>query len=60
MLHWLILQETRLFSAYFFARALYIIFWPWGLLTFYGLGECKAEIYSLMNKKRSPLAEVIS
>ena len=30
-----------MFSAYFFVRVLYIIFWPWGLLIFYDLGECK-------------------
>ena len=47
MLHQLVLHETRVFSAYFFVRVLYISFWPWGLLTFYDLGECKAVFCNL-------------
>ena len=30
-----------------FMRVLYIIFWPWGMLTFYDLGECKAVFHNL-------------
>ena len=62
MLYRLILHETRVFSAYFFVRVLYIIFWPWGLLTFYDLGECKAVFRNLFfnEHKVSPFAEVIS
>ena len=36
-----------MFSAYFFVRVLYIIFWPSVLLTFYDLGECKAVFCNL-------------
>ena len=49
-----VLHETMVFSVYFFVYEsllsswmLYIIFWPWGLLTFYDLGEGKAVFPSL-------------
>ena len=51
ILHQLVLHKTRVFSAYFFVRVLYIIFWPWGLLTFCDLGESKAVFHNLFLKE---------